>query len=102
MLKRIEDITIVTAEEFDSNDGDMIFVDTVCEGFKSQPLAQAYLAVGESESELPSMWQEANVFGGGVLLTYEPGVIHTFLSPELKDELESGKFLFVKVIAIGE
>lgn len=101
MLKRIEDITVISADEFHSYEGEWIFVDTASP-FQSQPMAQAYISIGDSETELPLMWQESNIFAGEVFITYEEGVIHTFLSLELKDQLESGKFLFIKVIAIGE
>jgi hypothetical protein len=101
MLKRIEDITVISADEFLSYEGEMIFVDTECP-LKSQPMAQAYLAIGDKETELPTMWQESSLFGGDVFMTYEEGVIHTFISLELKEQLEPGKFLFIKVIALGE
>jgi hypothetical protein len=101
MLKLIEDITVISADEFLSYEGEMIFVDTECP-FKSQPLAQVYLAIGDIEDSLPSMWQESSLFAGGVFTTYESGVLHTFISLELQDQLEPGKFLFIKVISIGE
>lgn len=101
MLKQIEDITVISAEEFLSYEGDMIFVDTEC-SFQSQPIAQAYISVGTSETELPTMWQESSLFAGSIFMTYENNVIHTFISLELKDQLEPGQYLFIKVIAIGE
>jgi hypothetical protein len=101
MLKSIEDITVISADEFHSYEGDMIFVDTECP-FKSQPLAQIYIGMGDSEDELPTMWQESILFGGDIFTTYEYGVLHTFISLDLKDQLDPGKFLFIKAIVIGE
>lgn len=79
----------------------MIFIDTEAP-FQSQPLVQAYVAIGDEEDELPTLWQEIAVFGGDIFLTYEEGVIHTFLSLELQEQLSPGQFIFIKVIAIGE
>lgn len=101
MLKRIEDITVISTEEFLSYEGEMIFVDTECP-FKSHPLTQAFLSIGDREDELPSMWQESNLFGGDVFMTYEDGILHTFISLDFKEQLDPGKFLFIKVVAIGE
>ncbi len=101
MLKRIEDITVISGAEFHSYEGEMIFVDTECP-FRSQPIAQAYLAMGDAEDELPNMWQESSIFGGDVFMTYESGVLHTFISLDMKEQLDEEKYLFIKVIAIGE
>lgn len=101
MLKRIEDITVISTDEFLSYEGDMIFVDTESP-FKSQPIAQAYVAIGDSETELPDMWQEIGLFGGDFFLTFEDDIIHTFISLDFKEQLEPGRYLFIKVIAIGE
>jgi hypothetical protein len=101
MLTRLEDITVISAAEFASYEGDMIFVDTTCP-FSSQPIAQAYLSIGDTELELPESWQESSVFGGEVLMTYEDGVIHTFIGLEVAEQLEPHQHLFIKVIAIGE
>lgn len=101
MLKRVEDITVISADEFLSYEGEMIFVDTQCP-FKSQPLTQVFLSVGDAEDELPSMWQESALFADTVFTTFEDDVLHTFISLELKEQLEPGKYLFIKVIAIGE
>jgi hypothetical protein len=101
MLKRVEDITVISAEEFHSYEGELIFVDTECP-FKSQPIAQAYIAIGDTESDLPTMWQESSLYAGDIFMTYENNLIHTFISLDLKDQLELGKYLFIKVITIGE
>lgn len=101
MLKRIEDITVISSDEFLSYEGDMIFVDTECP-FKSQPVAQAFVAIGDAEDQLPTMWQESSIFGGDIFMTYEDGTVHTFISLELQEQMEPGKFLFIKIIAIGE
>jgi len=101
MLKRVEDITVISAEEFHSYEGELIFVDTECP-FRSQPIAQAFLAIGNTEDDLPTMWQESSLFGGDIFMTYENNIIHTFISLEIKEQLEIGKYLFIKVIAIGE
>lgn len=101
MLKRIEDITVISADEFLSYEGDLIFVDTQAP-FRSQPIAQAYLALGDSEDTLPSLWQEISLYGSDIFITFEEGVIHTFISLDFKEQLESGQYIFIKVIAIGE
>ncbi len=101
MLKRIEDITVISTDEFLSYEGEMIFVDTECP-FKSQPVSQVFLSISDSEDTLPALWQESSVFGGEVFTSYEEGVLHTFISLDLQDQLEPGQYLFIKVIAIGE
>lgn len=101
MLRRIEDITVISAKEFLSYEGEMIFVDTDVP-FKTQPLAQVYVGMGQAEDELPGMWQESSLFAGGIFTTFENEVLHTFISLELKDQLEPEQYLFIKVILIGE
>jgi hypothetical protein len=101
MLKRIEDITVISTDEFLSYEGEMIFVDTDCP-FTSQPLTQVFLAISDKEDELPNLWQESSVFGGDVFTSFEENVLHTFISLDLQEQLDPGQFLFVKVIAIGE
>lgn len=101
MITRIEDITVIAADDFLSYEGEMIFVDTPSP-FASQPIAQAYVAMGEAETELPDMWQESSVFGSDVFLTFGDGTIHTFLSLDLQDQVEPGTYIFIKVIAIGD
>jgi hypothetical protein len=96
MLKRIEDITVISADDFLAYEGDMIFVDTECP-FQSQPIAQAFVSISDAEDELPHIWQEISIFPEDFFMTYEDGVIHTFISLEFKDQ-----YLFIKVIAIGE
>jgi hypothetical protein len=101
MLERIEDITVLAKEEFETAESDMLFVDTEST-FQTQPLVQVFLGISDGETELPDNWQESNVFSGDVAITYEEGIIHTFLSLDFGDQLENGQFLFIKVIAIGE
>ncbi len=101
MLKQIEDITVISTDDFLSYEGEMIFVDTECP-FKSQPIAQAYISMGDTETDLPKMWQECSIFSNDIYMTYEDGTIHTFISLDLQDQLDPGQYLFIKVIAIGE
>ncbi len=101
MMKLIEDITVIAADEFLSFEGEMIFVDTECP-FKSQPLSQVFIAIGDSETELPSMWQESTLFQGDIFSTFENNVLHTFISLEFQQYLEPGQYLFIKVITMGE
>ncbi len=101
MLKRIEDITVISGEEFHSYTDEMIFVDTVCP-FKQQPLTQAFIGISDAEEELPALWQEISLYGGDIFLTFENDTVHTFISTDFKEQLDVEKFLFIKVIAIGD
>lgn len=101
MLKRLEDITVISTDEFHSYEGEMIFVDTESP-FPSQPLTQVFIGMGPAEDELPSLWQESTVFGGEIFTTFEDKTIHTFISLDLQDQFEPGQYIFIKVIAIGE
>jgi hypothetical protein len=101
MLKRIEDITVISGEEFLSYEGEYIFVDTHCP-FQSQPLTQAFISFGEAEDQLPTIWHESSVFSGEVFMTFEAPTLHTFLSLSLQEQITAEQFVFVKVIAIGD
>ena len=101
MLKRIEDITVISGQEFVSCEEDMLFVDTESP-FSSQPLVQVFIALSEAETELPDTWQESSLFGGDVVITYEEGTIHTFISVDIQEQMAPEQYLFIKVIAIGE